>query len=146
MNIKFAFAVNQTNILEATHFGDADKYLIFKWNGEDVLLEDELINKFKSFDETQEHGSKKKGKAIIELLQKKGVQVLVSMQFGSNIKMVSRFFVLVIIYKETIAEVKATLSKHIHWIEDELRNNSKDFKLFTMKKGLLKSVINKKHK
>ena len=33
MNIKFAFAVNQTNTFGATHFGDADKYLIFKWDG-----------------------------------------------------------------------------------------------------------------
>lgn len=146
MNIKFAFAVIQTNTFGATHFGDADKYLIFKWDGEDVLLQDELINKYKSFDETQEHGSKKKGKAIIELLQEKDVRVLVSKQFGPNIKMVNRFFIPVIIYNETIDEVKATLSKHIHWIEDELRlsNERNGFKLFTIKKGILKTVIKEK--
>lgn len=143
MNMKFAFAVNQTNMFEATHFGDADKYLIYQWDGEDVLLQDELLNKYKSFNETQEHGSNKKGKAIIELLQEKNVQVLVSTQFGPNIKMVNRFFIPVIIYNETIDEVKATLSKQIHWIEDELRLNNElnGFKLFTIKKGILKTVI-----
>lgn len=146
MNIKFAFAVNNSNIFEATHFGDADKYLIFKWDGKDVLLQDELINKYKPFDEKQDHGSKKKGKAIIELLQEKDVQVFVSKQFGPNIKMVNRFFIPVIIYNETIDEVKATLNKQIHWIEDEFRLNNElnGFKLFTIKKGILKMVIKEK--
>ncbi len=146
MNIKFAFAVNQTNKFEATHFGDAYKYLIFKWDGEDVLLQNELINKYKTFDESQEHGLKKKGKAIIELLQKEDVQVLGSKQFGPNIKMVNRFFIPVIIYNETIDEVKVTLSKHIHWIEDELRrsNELNGFKLFTISKGILKTIIKEK--
>ncbi|WP_195715196.1 NifB/NifX family molybdenum-iron cluster-binding protein [Ancylomarina sp. 16SWW S1-10-2] len=143
-NIKFAFAVNHSNTFESRHFGDADKFLVFEWNGSEMLLQDELINIFKSFDEAQEHGSQKKGKSIIELLQKNNIQVLVSKQFGLNIKMVNQFFILVVIDKETSDEVLKILSNHIVWIEDELQNNLNDFKLFSIRKGILKTIITKK--
>lgn len=140
-NIKFAFAVNHSNMFEAHHFGDADKFLVFEWNGSEMLLQDELINTSKSFDEEQEHGSKKKGHLIIELLQENDIKVLVSKQFGSNVKMVSQFFIPVVIDKETSDEVLLILSTHIGWIEDELQNNLNRFRLFMIRKGILKTVI-----
>ena len=139
--ITFAFAVNHSNIFEANHFGDADKYLIFKREGADFLLQNELINEFKNLDETPGHSSPEKGKAIIRLLQRNDVQVLVSRQFGINIKMVNQFFIPVKIRKETIDEVIASLGKHIRWIEDELGNNLNRFNLFAINEGILKTGI-----
>ncbi|MGQ1948111.1 NifB/NifX family molybdenum-iron cluster-binding protein [Geofilum sp. OHC36d9] len=140
-NIRFAFAVSHSNLFETTHFGDADKYLIFEWNGNEMTVQNEIINTFKSFDEEQKHGSKKKGNAIIELLQKSNIQVLVSKQFGRNIKMVNKFFIPVIIDKEKREEALAILCHHIGWIEEELQKKETEYKLFKIKNGILKTDV-----
>jgi len=67
-NIKFALAVSHSNLFESRHFGDADKYLIYKWNNGKAVLQDEMENEFHNADEDEQHGSRKKGEAIIALL------------------------------------------------------------------------------
>jgi hypothetical protein len=57
--------------------------------------------------------------------------------------MVNSHFIPVIVTSETPAEVITTIKKHIKWIEDELKNRPAEFKLFTIKKGILKTSINK---
>ena len=61
MKIRFALAVNKQNQFERKHFGEADKYIIYEWFGDDFFLISELPNKFKAEGETNAHGSKKKG-------------------------------------------------------------------------------------
>ncbi|MFA9392904.1 MAG: NifB/NifX family molybdenum-iron cluster-binding protein [Prolixibacteraceae bacterium] len=141
MHIKFAFAVNQSDIFEARHFGDAEKYMLYEWNNHELLLCGELINRFKNTDEEQEHGSEKKGEAIIEMLRENEVQVLVSKQFGKNIKMVNQFFIPVIINEDSPAQALLKLKNNIKWIEDDLSNSSRNFKLFTLINGTLKTII-----
>jgi len=143
MNLRFAFAVNNDNRFENKHFGDADKYLIYKEAADNILFVSEEINKFKLLDEEHEHGSKKKGNAIIKFLKEKEVNVLVSMQFGKNIKMVNEHFIPVRISLEHPDEIINVLSKQLHWIKDEWENKSSDFKLFKIKSGILKSSITK---
>ena len=143
MNLKFAFAVNKTNQFEKKHFGDADKYLIYEQLGNEMVLIGEEINNFKLLDEEYKHGSKRKGDAIIKLLKEKEVNVLVSMQFGKNIKMVNEYFIPVIIYSETPKDTVNILNKYSHWIKDEWEKNKSNFKLFTIKAGILKSSIKK---
>ncbi len=141
--IRFAMAVNNAGHFEAKHFGDADKYLIFEWSMDELHFLKEVINIFKNLDEKQEHGLRKKGKAIIDSLQNLDVKVLVSKKFGKNIKMVNRYFIPVIVYTETAEEVSLILKKHIKWIEDEIANNPEEHKLFTIKNGILKTTIRK---
>jgi len=143
MKLRFAFAVNKANKFEKKHFGDADKYLIYEQVDDEMVLIVEEINNFKLLDEEYIHGSKRKGDAIIKLLKEKEVNVLVSMQFGKNIKMVNEYFIPVIIHSEKPEDAIKILSKHLHWIKDEWINNSFDYKLFTIKSGILKSSINK---
>ena len=143
MNLCFAFAVNEANQFEKKHFGDADKYLIYKQDGGEIILFSEEINKFKSFDEEVEHGSKKKGMAIIQFLKKRDVNVLVSRQFGSNINIVNNHFIPIKISIEQPNEVLKILSKHLHWIKDELDNTTNEFKLFIIKLGILKMPVKK---
>ena len=45
MNLCFAFAVNETNQFDKKHFGDADKYVIYKQDGDEIKLFSEEINK-----------------------------------------------------------------------------------------------------
>ena len=143
MNLKFALAVNNNNQFEKKHFGDADKYLIYQQEPGKIVFLSEEINSFKMLDEKVEHGSKRKGNAIIDFLKERSVNVLVSRQFGKNIKFVNEYFIPVIVSSEQQQEVIQILNRHIHWIEDECKKNSSNFKLFTIKSGVLKSSIKK---
>ncbi len=143
MNLRFAFAVNKNNQFEKKHFGDADKFLIYKQEDNKIVFLSEEINRFKMMDEEVEHGSKRKGNAIIEFLKRKEVNVLVSRQFGKNIKLINEHFIPVINYSEQPDEVLQILTRHLYRFEDECEKNTSNFKLFTIKSGILKSSISK---
>jgi predicted Fe-Mo cluster-binding NifX family protein len=141
-SIKFAMAVDANNFFQSEHFGNANKFLIYEWKGHEMIFMQEVINPFKSLDE--EYGAYKKGMAIIELLMKMGVKLVVSKQFGENIKLANSYFIPVIINAETPEEVLPVLLKHIKWIEEEVNNERAEFKLLTIKKGIIKSEISGK--
>lgn len=141
--IRFAFAVNQINNFEAKHFGDADKYLIYEFNGNEFVFKTEQINEFKTAGENAAHGSKGKGTSIIELLKKTGVNVLVSQQFGRNIKMVNSHFIPVIIHNDAPVDVLSILSRHMSWLQDELELEPTHYRLFNINKGIMKSSVNR---
>lgn len=143
MKLKFAFAVNSNNKFVKNHFGDSDKFLIYEADSGKLGIHSEEKNIFKDMDETNKHGSKKKGLAIVNLLKNKGVNVLVSMQFGKNIKIVNEHFIPVIIYSDQPKQVVDELNHHLYWISDELQSTTSDFKLFTIKSGILKTVVKK---
>ena len=88
---------------------------------------------------------KEKGKAIIALLKNLDINVLVSIKFGKNIQMVNTSFIPVIVSSETPEEVKLAVKKHFKWIEDELKHKPEEFKLFTIKNGILKTAIKQNH-
>jgi predicted Fe-Mo cluster-binding NifX family protein len=83
-----------------------------------------------------------KGQSVINLLKKQGVSVLVSQQFGENIKMINTHFIPVIIKQEKPEEVIAVLQKHHKWLLDELASETGNFMLFQISNGVLKSQIN----
>ena len=141
MILKFAFAVNNDHHFEKKHFGDADKYLIYKEDENDITFVSAHINQYKSLDKETMHGSKKKGRAIIDFLKLNGVNVLVSRQFGKNISLINKHFIPVKISSEEPGEVIQILSRHLHWIQDEWEPGKNNFKLFSIKSGILKSSI-----
>ena len=143
MRLRFAFAVNKENNFAKTHFGDADKYLIFSVESDKIRLSSEEVNNFKLLDEEYEHGSKLKGNAIIKFLKEKNVNALVSTQFGKNINLVNKHFIPIKVSQEQQDEVIDVLYKNLHWIQDEWKNNTSGYKLFTIKSGILKSPIDK---
>jgi len=141
MGLRFAFAMTNDYSFGENHFGDADLYLICEGDKNGINKIEEITNRFKSMDENHEHGSKKKGQAIIDSLRDIGVEVLVSKQFGRNIKMVNNHFVPVIISADTVDEVTGVLRQHYNWIEDEITNQPERYKLFDLRKGVLKTII-----
>ena len=141
MKITFAFALNNENVFEKKHFGETDKFAIYRFENKELAFVEELPNTFKWMDEVHEHGSKKKGNAIISFLKEKGVSVLVSKQFGRNIKMVNQHFVPVIIAEDEPINVIEILQKQMNWFKDELQNRNTNFMLFHIKNGILKMHI-----
>ena len=144
-SIRFALAVNQLNTFEPQNFGNADKFLIYEWVNNDFLFLKEEANRFKDLDDDHVNGSERKGKAIIAFLKNLDINVLVSIKFGKNIQMVNTSFIPVIVSSETPEEVKLAVKKHIKWIDDELINRPEEFKLITIKNGILKTAIKQNH-
>jgi len=140
MNIKFAFAVTNEGFFPKTHFGDAEKYLIYQLEKNQINFDQEVSNSFIDLDEGKQHGSKKKGEAIIALLKGKDIDVMVSRQFGKNIKMINKHFLPIIVSEETPDSIIEILVKHIQLIQDELTENTGEYKLFTIKHGIMESV------
>jgi len=75
MNFRFAFEVYNDNQFEKKHFGDVDKFLIYKQENDKVVFLSEETNHFKLMDEEVDHGLKQKGMAIIKFLKGKGANV-----------------------------------------------------------------------
>jgi len=140
MNLKFAFAVNSQGLFEKKHFGDSDIFLIYELKDDKMLLVSEVANLFKNL----EHGQGKKGDFIADLLKKSDVNVLVSMQFGENIKIVNQHFIPIVIYTPNNNEISEIIIKHKHWILDEWNSKSTNYSLFTIKSGIFKEKIRRK--
>jgi len=137
MNLRFAFAMINNNSFEKRHFGDADKYLIFRLKDKKLVLANEIENIHREFDENK-HGLRKKGVAISNYLVQHGVNVIVSQQFGQNIKEVNKYFLPIVVYFETIDSVIAALEDKLSWIDEEVRKSTEEYKLLKIKSGILK--------
>lgn len=143
IQIRFAFAVNKLNEFVSQDFCNADRFLIYEWvNNEFIFLKDEA-NRLKNPDDDHVNISDGKVKTIIDFLKSMDINVLVSIRFGRNIQMVNSSFIPVIVSSETPEEVKIAVKKHIKWVEDELKNRPREFNLFTIKKGIMKTAIKK---
>jgi hypothetical protein len=67
--------------------------------------------------------------------------VLVSKQFGQNIKLGNQHFIPVIINEDKPEMVLEILLKHIDWFKDELINRNENFMLFKIRNGIIKMHI-----
>ena len=141
--MRVAFALNNEGEFEKKHFGDADKYHIYSFDNGELTPLFEVVNQFKSIDETAAHGKKEKADQIINFLKSKNVTVLVSRQFGKNIRFIVHHFVPVKVKKESPEEVIEILLKHMRWLQDELTNHPAEYKMFVMDSGILKKAVKK---
>ena len=82
-NITAAIATDSGNTLEEKHFGDAVQYQIYEISP-DHFRHAKTITNQAGDDET--HADENKAKGIGGILKKENVKVLVSRQFGANIK------------------------------------------------------------
>ena len=141
MNLRFAFAVNIENQFEDIFFGDAYKFLIYEIVTGELKPINEVVNDFGS--ELQENKSDNNEKAdfLIKHLLGNDIKVIVSKQFGKNIRIINEYFIPVIISSESPEETVGIINNHLHWIKDELNNFSSGYKLFTINSGILKSSI-----
>lgn len=142
MNLRFAFAVNENGNFQKKHFGDADKYIIYEHDSKELVFIDEIENTKRDIDEETKHGSKLKGNEIIEYLKSYDVKVLVSMQFGKNIKMVDKHFIPVIVSHENVEEILKIIETNVKWINDEAKNKDSDYMLFRINNGMFKQNFN----
>ena len=141
MHLRFAFALNTKNQFEKDFFGNADKFMIYELVSGKLEVIFEIENEFK--DETVNNPgiNEQKAENITKKLIANDVKVIVSKQFGENIKLVNEYFIPIKIFSDKPGDAILAINNHIHWIEDELRNFSSEYKLFIIKSGILKIPI-----
>ncbi len=136
MNIKFAFALNSENEFANKHFGDSDKFIISEWNGNgftEFVTEKNIFKDSDDDEEEHEHGDKKKGQQIVKFLKSKNVKVLMSKQFGKNIKIIGQHFIPVITSSADLDHAMQKLPGHISSITEQLEQKSESFKLVDLR-------------
>ncbi|MFO7843836.1 MAG: NifB/NifX family molybdenum-iron cluster-binding protein [Bacteroidales bacterium] len=143
MNLRFAFALNTKNQFEKDFFGNADKFMIYELVSGKLEKVFEIENEFK--DETTDSTgiNEQKAENITKKLIAEDIKVIVSKQFGENIKLVNEYFIPIKIFSDLPDDAIQAINSHVHWVEDELSNFSSEYKLFIIKSGILKTSIDK---
>jgi predicted Fe-Mo cluster-binding NifX family protein len=141
MHLRFAFALNKENHFEKQFFGNADMFVIYELVSGKLEKVFEIENEFK--DETINNTGidEKKAENITKKLIANDIKVIVSKQFGQNIKLVNEYFIPIKIFSDNPDDAIQAINNHVHWVEDELRNFSSEYKLFIIKSGILKIPI-----
>jgi len=115
-NYIIACATDDRKNLVDRHFGDAERYELYRYSGDDFIHEATVEN---TVSEEKGHGDSVKAKNIGALLRDYGVKVLVSRQFGANLAKVRRGFVPVIARVVTIEAALELLRAHASEVEGE---------------------------
>ncbi len=140
MTLKFAFAVNNDLSFNNRFFGEADKFLVYKLNGSKIEYDGEIENK-REIKEKELTESNLKTDAIFKDLISNEIKVIVSKDFGKNLKLVNEYFIPVKVLSDNLIDALSAIENYLHWILDELDNFTSGYKLFTIKSGILKTVI-----
>ena len=136
-----AFALDKMKRFDKRHFGDADYFALYRVQNDKLVFDKIMENPHRDMDESGKHGHAGKGKAIIELLSKEGVQILVSRQFGKNISVINKHFIPVMIAEEEPEKVVEILEHKFKWIKDEWNKSNESYKLFRIREGVMKLRI-----
>lgn len=110
------------------HFGEAGRYDLYELKSDSATFLRTVKNTVPEEKAHKErHGDPEKAQNIGGLLKPFGLQVLVSRQFGQNLKMVKRGFVPVIVRSFEIYEVLQLLQMNFDEIQKQyLRGTEKD--------------------
>ncbi|MCF7928450.1 MAG: hypothetical protein K9L68_05720 [Spirochaetales bacterium] len=108
MELTVAIASDDGTNLIKRHFGEAEEYQIYRLYEGHLSFQETITNTTEEESENEEHkhGDPKKAKNVGSLMKAKNVQVLVSRQFGRNIKRMVKEFVPVIVRCKTVDDAQ----------------------------------------
>jgi predicted Fe-Mo cluster-binding NifX family protein len=121
VKLRVACATDNGEDLINRHFGDAESYLIYDVDDQNYEKVKEINNSTEEHkgDEEDVHADSEKARNIKELLKEEGVQVLLSRQFGPNIKSVRNYFVPVIAKKLRLIDAVKMLKNNLHLVKHQ---------------------------
>ncbi len=115
--IKVAFATNDGNTYNDTHFGDSDYYDLYELSETEAVFLERISN---TVDEEEEvHADPKKAKGIMNLLVKNGVHTVISKVFGPNIKRIKKKFVCILMNNVCLDDSISFLCKNLESVHNE---------------------------
>jgi predicted Fe-Mo cluster-binding NifX family protein len=115
--MKVAFATNDGNTYNDTHFGDSDYYDLYELSETEAVFLERITN---TVDEEEEvHADPKKAKGIMDLLVKNGVHTVISKVFGPNIKRIKKKFVCILMNNVCLDDSISFLCKNLESVHNE---------------------------
>ena len=125
-----AFAADDEKHFTASHFGDAEFYLLYVLNKDEAKYVGKIDN---TSIETDAHADPEKAKSVSRIMKKKGVQVLVSRRFGPNIVRVKNHFVPVLVRQKEIEEGLKVVQDNLEVINEQWNKDSSQRKHLTFR-------------
>jgi len=125
-----AFAADDEKHFTASHFGDAEFYLLYVLNKDEAKYVGKIDN---TSIETDAHADPEKAKSVSRIMKKKGVQVLVSRRFGPNIMRVKNHFVPVLVRQKEIEEGLKVVQDNLEVINEQWNKDSSQRKHLTFR-------------
>jgi predicted Fe-Mo cluster-binding NifX family protein len=124
MEFLVAVATDDGKKIVERHFGDAQYYDVYRIAKQEIVFVERIEN---TTEAERQHADPVKAKGITQLLKQKGVQVLVSKNFGPNILRIKTKFVCVRIKKEQVEEIVQEIQNHLEtiyyeWLLEDKRN------------------------
>ena len=116
--IRIACATNDGTHFTKEHFGEADRYLLYRYDetSRKFVFEKELVNPH--FEE-QEHGDPKKANFVSSLLKPEKINVIMNRAIGKNIVRMRKNFTVVVSHTDKIVEALKMLDPKVLQIENE---------------------------
>lgn len=119
--MRIACATDDNSYLIKDHFGDAKYYDIYDVSEQGISFVKSVENNI----ESNVHPDPSKGVKITNLLKNENVDILVNRTFGTNIKIVKKHLIPLIIRGEKITESLQKIQDNIKYIT-ELANTKSD--------------------
>ncbi len=88
-----AFATMDGQIYTKDHFGSANIYAVYSYDGSIFQHLEDIRN---TTEEEEEDGDLRKARSVLDLLREKNVHIVVARRFGPNIRRIRRFLVPVV--------------------------------------------------
>ena len=92
MNLILAIATNDEKELITDHFGEAEKYMIYKLKDEEFTYIKTIKNESIEEEHDDGHGDPEKAKSVKQLLLPHKINLVSSIYFGPNIKRMKKNF------------------------------------------------------
>ena len=125
MELIVTFATDNGSDFTSEHFGEVEKYLVYKVSKTDAVLEQTVPNRSP---EEKMHGDPNKAKGVAHLLKPYGVQVLVNKAFGRNIVRMQQKFVCILSTTNAIEESIKNIQNNFDGIVAEWeKGESRDY-------------------
>jgi len=131
-NFKLAIALTKDLKLPENHFGESEKFLIYRFSDGRLRFVKSIPNQHRNDDEG-EHGNPEKGRNIADLLKKEDVNCVVSRFFGKNIRIISEYFLPVIVPVNDVKKVISLLDIKAEKIVLEAKTHAVNPKINALK-------------
>ncbi|MCK5807415.1 dinitrogenase iron-molybdenum cofactor biosynthesis protein [bacterium] len=121
-----AFATDEGKEFIDRHFGDANFYDIYNRCEDGLCFSKRVTN---TTEEEEGHADPKKAKGITSILQKSGINIVVSRVFGPNIKRISKKFLCLVVSEGNIEESIDYIISHQEDLLSEMEKETKIVKI-----------------
>ena len=130
--IKIALTTDDGISFSSKHFGSAERYIVFSYNGKNLIKESDIIN---NTEEEKEDGDPEKAKSVGQILKQQNVTIVTARRFGPNIIRIQKQFLPIITDSFLIDDGIQAIKNQWQYIIEAHNNNKQQHLLLKTKDG-----------